>query len=102
MGQLRHFVTRLHQATKRDYLARMVDEKVHYAPLSKSAPNGFVAEPRASRLCERDDTVLAPQIVIQHLLMDAGDLPTVPLRFRRANRRSAWIRAPKSPSESRR
>ena len=29
MGQLRHFVTPLHQATKRDYLARMVDDKVH-------------------------------------------------------------------------
>jgi len=50
----------------------------------QSAPNGFVTEPRASRLCEREDTVLAPQIVIQHLLMDAGVLPTVPFRFRRA------------------
>jgi SAM-dependent methyltransferase len=29
MGQLRNFVTPLHQATKRDYLARMVDDKVH-------------------------------------------------------------------------
>ena len=29
MGQLRNFVTSLHQATRRDYLARMVDDKVH-------------------------------------------------------------------------
>ena len=29
MGQLRNFVTPLHKATKRDYLARMMDEKVH-------------------------------------------------------------------------
>jgi SAM-dependent methyltransferase len=29
MGQLRNFVTPLHKATKRDYLARMVDDKVH-------------------------------------------------------------------------
>jgi SAM-dependent methyltransferase len=29
MGKLRHFVTPLHKATKRDYLERMVDEKVH-------------------------------------------------------------------------
>jgi SAM-dependent methyltransferase len=29
MGKLQHFVTPLHQSTKRDYLARMVDEKVH-------------------------------------------------------------------------
>ena len=28
MGQIKNFVTPLHQATKRDYLARMVDEKV--------------------------------------------------------------------------
>jgi SAM-dependent methyltransferase len=28
MGQLRNFVTKLHQATKRDYLARMIDDKV--------------------------------------------------------------------------
>lgn len=28
MGQLRNFVTPLHKATKRDYLARMVDDKV--------------------------------------------------------------------------
>ena len=28
MGKLRNFVTPLHQATKRDYLARMVDDKV--------------------------------------------------------------------------
>jgi SAM-dependent methyltransferase len=28
MGQLREFVTPLHKATKRDYLARMVDDKV--------------------------------------------------------------------------
>jgi SAM-dependent methyltransferase len=29
MGQIRNFVTALHQATRRDYLARMVDDKVH-------------------------------------------------------------------------
>lgn len=29
MGQLRNFVTPLHKATKRDYLARMNDDKVH-------------------------------------------------------------------------
>ena len=29
MGKLRNFVTPLHKATKRDYLARMIDEKVH-------------------------------------------------------------------------
>ncbi len=29
MGQLRNFVTPLHKATKRDYLARMVDDKVN-------------------------------------------------------------------------
>ena len=29
MGQLRNFVTSLHQATRRDYLARLVDDKVH-------------------------------------------------------------------------
>jgi len=29
MGRLLNFVTPLHQSTKRDYLARMVDEKVH-------------------------------------------------------------------------
>jgi SAM-dependent methyltransferase len=29
MGKLQNFVTPLHQSTKRDYLARMVDEKVH-------------------------------------------------------------------------
>lgn len=29
MSELRNFVTPLHKSTKRDYLARMVDEKVH-------------------------------------------------------------------------
>ena len=29
MGKLVNFVTSLHQATSRDYLARMIDEKVH-------------------------------------------------------------------------
>ena len=29
MGRLLHIVTPLHKATKRDYLARMVDDKVH-------------------------------------------------------------------------
>jgi len=79
-----------------------VDAAAASNPMTRpqSAPNGFVAEPRASRLCEREDTVLAPQIVIQHLVMDAVALPTVPLRFRRANRRSAWIPAPKSRSSS--
>ena len=35
MGQLRNFVTPLHQATKRDYLARMVDDKVHCMKVAK-------------------------------------------------------------------
>jgi len=35
MGQLRDFVTPLHQATKRDYLARMVDDKVHCMKIAK-------------------------------------------------------------------
>ncbi len=35
MGQLRHFVTPLHQATKRDYLARMVDDKVKCMKVAK-------------------------------------------------------------------
>ncbi|RTY38347.1 class I SAM-dependent methyltransferase [Chlorobium phaeovibrioides] len=35
MGQLRNFVTSLHQATKRDYLARMVDDKVHCMKVAK-------------------------------------------------------------------
>ena len=28
MGKLKNFVTSLHQSTKRDYVARMIDEKV--------------------------------------------------------------------------
>jgi len=35
MGQLRRFVTPLHQATQRDYLARMVDDKVHCMEMAK-------------------------------------------------------------------
>jgi len=35
MGQLRRFVTPLHQATQRDYLARMVDDKVHCMQMAK-------------------------------------------------------------------
>ncbi len=35
MGELRHFVTPLHQATKRDYLARMVDDKVTCMKIAK-------------------------------------------------------------------
>jgi ubiquinone/menaquinone biosynthesis C-methylase UbiE len=35
MGQLRNFVTPLHQATKRDYLARMIDDKVQCMKIAK-------------------------------------------------------------------
>ena len=35
MEQLRNFVTPLHQATKRDFLARMVDDKVHCMKVAK-------------------------------------------------------------------
>jgi SAM-dependent methyltransferase len=35
MGQLRNFVTQLHQASKRDFLARMVDDKVHCMMIAK-------------------------------------------------------------------
>lgn len=35
MGQLRNFVTQLHQASKRDYLARMVDDKVQCMKIAK-------------------------------------------------------------------
>lgn len=35
MGQLRKFVTSLHQASRRDYLARMVDEKVQCVKIAK-------------------------------------------------------------------
>ena len=35
MGQLRNFVTPLHQLTRRDYLARMVDDKVHCMKTAK-------------------------------------------------------------------
>lgn len=35
MGQLRNFVTPLHQATARDYLGRMLDEKVHCMKVAK-------------------------------------------------------------------
>jgi SAM-dependent methyltransferase len=35
MGVLRNFVTSLHQSTKRDYLARMVDDKVQCMKLAK-------------------------------------------------------------------
>jgi ubiquinone/menaquinone biosynthesis C-methylase UbiE len=35
MGKLRNFVTPLHQATKRDYLARMLDDKVQCMNIAK-------------------------------------------------------------------
>lgn len=35
MGKLQYFVTPLHQATKRDYLARMVDDKVQCMKIAK-------------------------------------------------------------------
>ena len=35
MGQLRHFVTPLHQASQRDVLARMLDDKVHCMAVAK-------------------------------------------------------------------
>lgn len=35
MGVLKNFVTSLHQATKRDYLARMIDDKVHCMQIAK-------------------------------------------------------------------
>ena len=35
MGKLRNFVTPLHQATKRDYLARMMDDKVQCMKIAK-------------------------------------------------------------------
>ncbi len=35
MGQLRNIVTPLHQSTKRDVLARMVDDKVHCMEIAK-------------------------------------------------------------------
>ena len=35
MGHLRNFVTNLHQATRRDYLARMVDDKVTCMKIAK-------------------------------------------------------------------
>jgi ubiquinone/menaquinone biosynthesis C-methylase UbiE len=35
MGKLRNFVTPLHQVTRRDYLARMVDDKVHCMKIAK-------------------------------------------------------------------
>ena len=35
MGKLRNIVTPLHESTKRDYLARMVDDKVHCMEIAK-------------------------------------------------------------------
>jgi ubiquinone/menaquinone biosynthesis C-methylase UbiE len=35
MGELRNIVTPLHESTKRDYLARMVDDKVHCMEIAK-------------------------------------------------------------------
>jgi len=35
MGRLKNFVTPLHTSTMRDYLARMIDEKVHCMQISK-------------------------------------------------------------------
>ena len=39
MGKLKQIVTSLHQATKRDYLARMQDDKVHC--MTKAKEYGF-------------------------------------------------------------
>ncbi len=39
MGKLRNFVTPLHRATSRDYLARMIDDKVHC--MMKAKKYGF-------------------------------------------------------------
>ncbi|HIF35964.1 MAG TPA: SAM-dependent methyltransferase, partial [Candidatus Thioglobus sp.] len=35
MGKLLNIVTSLHQSTKRDYLARMIDDKVHCMNIAK-------------------------------------------------------------------
>ena len=35
MGKLQNFVTPLHQSTRRDYLARMLDDKVHCMKIAK-------------------------------------------------------------------
>ena len=35
MGCLRNFVTSLHESTERDYLARMIDDKVHCMGIAK-------------------------------------------------------------------
>lgn len=35
MGQIRNFVSSLHQATKREYLSRMMDDKVHCMSIAK-------------------------------------------------------------------
>lgn len=35
MGTLKHFVTDIHQATKRNYLARMLDDKAHCMQIAK-------------------------------------------------------------------
>jgi len=35
MGELRNFVTSLHTSTKRDYLARMIDDKAHCMEIAK-------------------------------------------------------------------
>lgn len=35
MGKLRNIVTPLHESTNRDYLARMIDDKVHCMNIAK-------------------------------------------------------------------
>ena len=35
MGELRNFITPLHKKTKRDYLARMIDDKAHCMKIAK-------------------------------------------------------------------
>jgi len=41
MGKLQNFVTPLHQATKRDVLARMIDDKVQCMDISKQYDNDY-------------------------------------------------------------
>ena len=41
MGKLRNFVTALHQSTSRDYLARMVDDKVKCMQIAKQYEEGY-------------------------------------------------------------
>ena len=41
MGKLINLVTPLHQATKRDYLSRMLDEKVHCMKIAKQYEQAY-------------------------------------------------------------